>query len=161
VKVEGQLVVYAFDETDRPPHETAPTRRFVFPATQFARHESQSQLGTTYSVWLPWDEVGGTSRKISLIARFEPQGGPVVLSEQTNHYLPGVEAIPQETLVAKPLPSAKTTHTPAHSGPATAGVRTANYDTPDGSEGSEGSTSRAMTIRLSPGQADRMSRAKR
>ena len=91
VRVEGQLVVYAFDETDRAPHETQPTRRYIFPKDEFARHESDSKLGASYSVWLPWDEAGGPSKKISLIARFEPEGGPIVLGEQTRHMLPGVE----------------------------------------------------------------------
>lgn len=89
VPVEGQLVVYAFDETSRPSHETQPTRRFIFPAEQFARHQSSSSLGASYSVWLPWDEAGGPLRKISLIARFEPVGGAIIVGEQTRHLLPG------------------------------------------------------------------------
>ena len=90
VRVDGQLVVYAFDETDRPTHETHPTRKYVFPAEQFVKHESDTQLGASYSVWLPWDAVGGKQKKVSLIARFEPQGGAIVMGEQTRHLLPGV-----------------------------------------------------------------------
>ena len=90
VRVEGELVVYAFDETEREPHETQPTRRYIFPVEQFAKHESPSRFGPSYSVWLPWDEVGGDQRRVSLIARFEPQGGPMIVSEQTNHLLPGI-----------------------------------------------------------------------
>src|SRR5688572_3063476 len=67
VRVEGQLVVYAFDETDRESYETAPTRRYVIPTEQLAKQESPSKLGASYSVWLPWDEVGGPQKKISLI----------------------------------------------------------------------------------------------
>jgi hypothetical protein len=89
VRVDGQLVVYAFDETAREPHETQPTRKYIFPAGEFVRHESESALGPTYSFWLPWDEVGGPQRHISLIARFEPTGGPIVIGEQTKHFLPG------------------------------------------------------------------------
>ena len=89
VRVEGQLVVYAFDETDRPSHETHPTRRYIFPAEQFARHESTNKLGPSYSIWLPWDEAGGEQRRISIIARFEPKEGPLLVGEQTRHLLPG------------------------------------------------------------------------
>lgn len=89
VRVDGQLVVYAFDETSRPSHETHPSRRFIFPADEIVRHESESKLGPAYSFWLPWDEVGGPQRNISLIARFEPKGGPIVVGEQTKHFLPG------------------------------------------------------------------------
>jgi hypothetical protein len=90
VRVEGNLVVYAFDETDRPDHETQPTRRYIFPMDEFVRHESESSLGPTYSFWLPWDEIGGQQRHISLIAKFEPKDGPVVIGEQTRHLLPGL-----------------------------------------------------------------------
>lgn len=90
VRVEGNLVVYAFDETDRPDHETQPSRRYIFPLEEFIRHESDSTLGPTYSFWLPWDEIGGQQRHISLIAKFEPKKGAVVIGEQTRHLLPGL-----------------------------------------------------------------------
>ncbi len=89
IRVDGQLVVYAYDEQGREPHETHPTRRYVFPAQQFVRHESECQLGPSYSVWLPWDEAGGERKNISLIARFEPRGGALVVGDQTRHMLPG------------------------------------------------------------------------
>lgn len=89
VRVAGQLVVYAFDETQREMHDTRPTRKYVFPAEQFVRHESPSKMGPSYSVWLPWDEVGGEQKNISLIARFETHDGPLVIGEQTRHLLPG------------------------------------------------------------------------
>jgi hypothetical protein len=100
VRVDGQLVIYAFDESDREPHETHPSRKYVFPRDEFVRHESESQLGPAYSVWLPWDEVGGNMKQISLIARFEPHGGPTVLGEQTKHLLPGVSREDPEILVS-------------------------------------------------------------
>ncbi len=90
IRVEGQLVVYAYDDNGRAAHETHPTRRFVFPTEQFVRHESESKVGASYSVWLPWDAVGGEQKNISLIARFEPKAGPLVVGEQTKHLLPGV-----------------------------------------------------------------------
>ncbi|MGI9427112.1 MAG: hypothetical protein ACR2NM_00525, partial [Bythopirellula sp.] len=89
IRVEGQLVIYAYDEQSRAAYETQPTRRFVFPAEQFTRHESECQLGASYSIWLPWDEVGGAQKNISLIARFEPKDGAVVAGNQTRHLLPG------------------------------------------------------------------------
>lgn len=94
VRVEGQLVIYAFDETNRSPHNTQPTRRYIYPPEQFARLESPSKLGPSYSVWMPWDEVGGEQKHISLIARFEPVDGPLVVGEQTRHFLPGAMTSP-------------------------------------------------------------------
>jgi hypothetical protein len=92
ILVDGQLVVYAFDETGREPTDNRPTRRYVFPPEQIPLHESKTELGTSYSFWLPWDEVGGPQTEVSLICRFEPKRGSVVASEQTRHLLPGALA---------------------------------------------------------------------
>jgi hypothetical protein len=89
ILVDGQLVVYAFDEAGRQPTDTKPTRRYVFPPDQIAMHMSKSDIGASYSFWLPWDEVGGPKAEVSLICRFEPKGGPVITGEQTRHMLPG------------------------------------------------------------------------
>ncbi len=89
ILVDGQLVVYAFDEAGRDPTDNKPTRRYVFPAEQMPIHMSKSELGASYSFWLPWDEAGGPKTEVSLICRFEPKGGAVVTGEQTKHLLPG------------------------------------------------------------------------
>ncbi|WP_373650945.1 hypothetical protein [Schlesneria sp. DSM 10557] len=94
VRVEGTLTVYAFDETVRP--STVPERKFVFTPEQFEKHYSRSKLGHSYSVWLPWDEVGGEPRRITLLARFEPVDGPMVMSENSLQILPGVEPVPYD-----------------------------------------------------------------
>ncbi len=91
VAVDGQLVVYAFDETGRKPTDNKPSRRFVFPPEQFAKHLSESEFGVSYSVWLPWGDVAGPSADVSLIARFEPRvGGTLLVSEQATSRLPGL-----------------------------------------------------------------------
>jgi hypothetical protein len=89
IKVDGELVVYAFNETNREPTDNKPTRRYVFPADQMNLRMSESELGATYSFWLPWDEAGGPQTEVSLICRFQPKKGSVVVSEQTRHRLPG------------------------------------------------------------------------
>jgi len=97
VQVEGSLVVYAFDEDGRKPDDPKPDRKFVFSAEQFAKHYSKSDIGHSYSIWLPWDEVGGPQKTISLIVHFLPTGAGVVKAEQTRHLLPGMVA-PQQQL---------------------------------------------------------------
>lgn len=100
IKVDGQLVVYAYDETNRVPTDARPTKRYVFPAEQFARHESTSEMGVSYSVWLPWDN-SGPQTEVSLIARFEPAGGgTLVMSDQTRQRLPGAMDGGVETMIA-------------------------------------------------------------
>lgn len=89
VCVDGQLAVYAFDETTREPTDNRPTRRYVFPADQVPLHMSMTELGPSYSFWLPWDEVGGPRTEVGLICRFEPKDGALIVSEQTQHVLPG------------------------------------------------------------------------
>lgn len=94
IRVEGVLTVYAFDETTRA--SSVPERKFVFTAEQFEKHYSQSKLGHSYSVWLPWDEVGGAPRRINLLARFEPVDGAMVMSENSLQILPGIEPLPYD-----------------------------------------------------------------
>ena len=89
ILVDGQLVVYAFDETGRDPTDNKPTRRYVFPPDQIPLHMSKNEFGASYSFFLPWDEAGGPKTEVSLICRFEPNDGPVVTSEQTKQKLPG------------------------------------------------------------------------
>lgn len=90
IAVEGRLVVYAFDETDRAPTDHRPTKRFVFPADQLPRNMSVSEIGPSYSFWLPWGTVDAPSTHVSLIARFEPvRGGGLLVSDQSRQRLPG------------------------------------------------------------------------
>jgi hypothetical protein len=90
IAVDGVLTVYAFDSTDADPQHAVPERRFVFPQEDLASHYSRSGLGPSYSFWIPWDEVGGPHRDISLTVRFEPTAGGAVMSDLAKQVLPGV-----------------------------------------------------------------------
>ena len=103
IKVEGDLVVYAFDENGRKPTDPRPSRKYVFSADQLEAHYSKSKVGHSYSFFVPWDNVGGLRKEISLIVRFQPELGPPIASEQTRHILPG-KPVPEETQVADPGP---------------------------------------------------------
>ena len=89
VRVDGKLVVYVFDEEGRAPSDTKPDRKYVLTREQFAEHYSESEIGHSYSVWIPWDAVGGPQKKLSLIVRFKPTEGEMVVSEQASAVLPG------------------------------------------------------------------------
>lgn len=71
VPVEGTLVVHGFDESATEDKDRV--KRFEFTPEQFTQHFSQSDLGASYSVWVPWDAVGGEQESISLIASFQPK----------------------------------------------------------------------------------------
>jgi hypothetical protein len=90
IKVEGTLVVYAFDETGRDPDSARPDRKYVFTPEQFPAHYSKSKIGHSYSVWIPWDEVGGIQKDITLIVRFEAKNSSPIVGEQHRMLLPGM-----------------------------------------------------------------------
>jgi hypothetical protein len=115
ILVDGQLVVYAFDEIGRAQTDNKPTRRYVFPAEQIPLHMSKSELGASYSFWLPWDEAGGPRAEVGLICRFEPKGGAVVTSEQAKQKLSGTEPMQVAEGAAKPpkLPDGVVSKPPA------------------------------------------------
>jgi hypothetical protein len=134
ILVDGQFVVYAFDETNREPTDNKPTRRYVFPADQVAIRMSKSDIGASYSFWLPWDEVGGSQTNISLICRFEPKKkGAIVVGEQTQHLLPGT--LRPTTMTATNTPPKLPEGTPMR--PA---IRQMSYTTPAPASGNPGFT---------------------
>jgi hypothetical protein len=89
VKIDGTLVVYAFDESNREANNSKPDRKFVFLPEQLPAHYSKSKIGHSYSVWLPWDEIGGVQKEFTLIVRFQPKEGNVAVSDPVRQLLPG------------------------------------------------------------------------
>ena len=104
VEVDGNLAVYVFDADDANPSNQKPLRKFMFTADQFKTHMSKTSIGPSYSVWLPWGEVGGPPMRLSIIARFEGREGGTTISDPTIKMLPGV---PVEKDVAKSDASSK------------------------------------------------------
>ncbi len=90
VEVDGSLAVYVFDADDINLNAQKPLRKYVFTADQFNEHMSKTSIGPSYSVWLPWGEIGGPPRRLSLIARFEGRQGGTTISDPTIKLLPGV-----------------------------------------------------------------------
>nr|WP_254510034.1 hypothetical protein [Anatilimnocola floriformis] len=88
VPVEGQLVVYGFNDSVQR-NERKPDRKFVFTSQQLASHFSPAELGASYSVWIPWDAVGGQQMEISLLPVFSANNGQVIMGEQSRNVLPG------------------------------------------------------------------------
>ncbi|MEX0937662.1 MAG: hypothetical protein WDZ59_07355 [Pirellulales bacterium] len=95
VKVAGTLVVYGFDEANRNPIDPKPDRKFVFPPDELAKRMSETDVGPSYNIWVPWGDARGEQKDVSLIVRFEPLNGPLVTSSQTRHRLPGTPVVEQ------------------------------------------------------------------
>jgi len=92
VEVDGQLVVYAFDDTDNPSADHSqrqPNRKYVFRADQLSSHLTESELGPSYSFWLPWQKLGGHGKKVSLVPVFIPNEGNVINGLFSKVSLPG------------------------------------------------------------------------
>ncbi len=102
VVIDGTLTVYAFDDEEGNVENAEPKKRFVFLPEQFAKHRSKSELGHSYSVWLPWDKVGGPQQRVSLFIRFEPTNGGSIMSDASRQVLPGVP-VKTETATADEL----------------------------------------------------------
>jgi len=101
IEVDGELVVFTFDDTDASQQGVPnrnPDRKFVFRADQLQTHLSDSELGPSYSFWIPWQEYGGEQRLINLVPVFKPVQGHNVTGHFSKTSLPGKH---------KPLPSAQ------------------------------------------------------
>lgn len=119
IPVEGQLTVYAYDDSRKDKTAQVPDRKFVFSAEQFSKHFSETDLGASYSVWIPWGEVGGPQVELSLLPVFRSAAGHVVIGQQTMNVLPG----------PKTPPSSSKSHqiTPSQPGPPISAVRPVAY----------------------------------
>jgi hypothetical protein len=94
VAVDGTFTIMAFDDTDGKAGQASPEKKYVFLPEQLPKHYSKSEMGHSYSFWLPWDDVGGKQRKICLVCRFEPRKGKAIVSPPSHHTLPG--EVPEE-----------------------------------------------------------------
>lgn len=89
IPVEGQLVVYAYNESKPNADHKTPDARFAFTPEQFTEHFSPSDLGASYSVWIPWDAVGGPQVDVSLLPVFTATSGQLVVGQSSRNLLPG------------------------------------------------------------------------
>jgi|GEM_PF-1088465 len=90
VAAEGQLIIYGYDDS-KPEHSTdrVPDRKFAFTPEQLKKHHSESQLGPSYSVWVPWEKAGGEAKQVTLVPVFTSTTGRVVMGQPTVSILPG------------------------------------------------------------------------
>ena len=89
VPVEGTLIVHGFDDSGAP--GPANSKRFEFTPEQFTRHFSQSDLGASYSIWIPWDAIGGQQKRISLVTSFKSTAGNPIQGIPATMMLPGIK----------------------------------------------------------------------
>ncbi len=88
IKVDGTLTIYGYDDDDGETSGQA-NRKFVFDTKTFQQHHSASGFGDSYSFWVPWDEVGGFEKTITLIPVFKSADGKIPESQPATLRLPG------------------------------------------------------------------------
>ena len=93
VRVDGSLVVYAWDESKQV-EDRRPDRKYVFRADDLQKHYSKSKIGDSYSLWLPWDDAGGAHKELTLVARFVGRNGAEVTSAPAKIILAGAVPLP-------------------------------------------------------------------
>jgi hypothetical protein len=96
IPVEGQLVVFAYNNDQPKPNSKVPDRKYAFTPEQFTQHYTPSELGASYSIWIPWDAAGQPQAEISLVPIFTASSGALVMGQPSRNLLPG-PTTPQQT----------------------------------------------------------------
>ncbi|MEX2174383.1 MAG: hypothetical protein WD872_08475, partial [Pirellulaceae bacterium] len=128
IPVEGQLVVYAYDDSQ--PHATGktPDRKYAYTPEQFTEHFSPTELGASYSVWLPWDEAGQAEADISLVPVFTASSGQLVVGQPSKNLLPGPSTPSGGQTQQFSLPAAGPLPPDPANGPPNLGVQQASFE---------------------------------
>jgi len=94
IAVEGQLVVYAYTNDKANIDSRVPDRKFAFTPEQFTQHYSPTEMGASYSIWIPWDAVGQPQADVSLVPIFTSSSGALVMGQPSRNMLPGPNTPP-------------------------------------------------------------------
>lgn len=160
IPVEGQLVVYAYNESKPNADHKTPDARFAFTPEQFTEHFSPSDLGASYSVWIPWDAVGGPQADVSLLPVFTATSGQLVVGQSSRNILPGATTPVAETKLERfTIPP---TMSPSEPQQAATGVQRASFQQGAATIPTAQSVSRnveTLSIRVPGSLADRMAHA--
>jgi hypothetical protein len=115
VPVEGQLVIYAYHNDKPNPDSKVPDRKFAYTPEQFIQHYTPTELGASYSIWIPWDAAGQPQAEISLVPIFTSTSGALVMGQPSRGLLPGPSTLETKSYVTNcTLPGALTSaHSPA------------------------------------------------
>lgn len=82
---EGQLDLLLYDGLldQTTPTNQAPLHVWSFTAKQLAKHASNTTIGTGYDFALPWGDNVPQQNYVTVVGRFTPRSGPVILSAPT------------------------------------------------------------------------------
>lgn len=160
VKAEGELIVYGFDDPNYSTEVSTrtPTKKFVFTNEQFQSHYSESDLGASYSIWLPWEPVGNYRKSIALVPVFKTSDGKLINGGSSTNVLPGKPPADDKHIVSASKPrqlKSKEVVTLASYSPGSADPKRADAAVFDEEESSDAKP-RTTTINLTPSMASRL-----
>ncbi len=91
VPVEGELIVHGYrgDPMVGESEQVKADKKFAFTAEQLTSHFSPSELGASYSIWIPWDGADGYRTEVTLIPTFKVKDGGIVQGAPAKLNLPG------------------------------------------------------------------------
>jgi len=90
IRVHGSLTVYGFDEHNGQATSPRPDKRFHFKDDELQAVYSQSTIGHSYSVWVPWDGQG-YQRHIAVLPIFRAEDGRLLKGDHSQAVLHGPE----------------------------------------------------------------------
>jgi len=102
VQIDGAVRIYLFDDQGTEEDQTKPIRQFDFDAGSWAIHLTETSLGPTYSVFVPYVRRGVKEANCALRVRLKPKQGPTIFSELSSMPLNGNKK-PVMGTDAKPL----------------------------------------------------------
>lgn len=90
IRVHGSMTVYGFDEHNGKSTSPRPDKRFHFKDEELQSVYSESAIGHSYSIWLPWDEQG-YQRQVAMMPIFRAPDGRLLKGDHTQAVLHGPE----------------------------------------------------------------------
>ena len=112
IRAEGELVVYGYDNSDKNEKANA-DRKYIIRESELQTHYSDAGIGPSYSVWIPWDRVGGEQKTVALIPMFRARDGRTLKGGQAITILPGKTPSHQEVVDESSAPYKVLGHSPA------------------------------------------------
>jgi hypothetical protein len=112
IPVEGQLVVYGYDESISRDGKSQADRKFVFPAAKIAEHFAPTDMGASYSIWVPWGQPMDPATEVTLVSMLTTSSGSVVMDQGAKNNLPGAMSKRQKEITKSANPDALFSPTP-------------------------------------------------
>lgn len=107
VQVDGEVMVYIFDDQGPEEEQVKPINEFIYPAESWNALLAKGSLGATYNVFIPYTRPGHHEANCTLRVRYSPKQGPTVYSEMIHIVLSGTKAKPDSAAAAEKAETAK------------------------------------------------------